>query len=348
MLISPGRHALGAALPLALIALLAPGAGTQGSAPPQAIKPTLATGTLGIVSSAHPLATEAGLEILKAGGNAFDAAVAVAAALNVVEPQNSGIGGYGTILLYDANARRVRFLNASGRIPLAVDSDAYRAPTPGYMENRRGAKAVSTPGNLHAWEAMARTYGMLPWPRLLAPAVRLAEEGFPLGPAGYRAIAAAWPSFPPNARAVYGVDGAPLLGGSRLVQKDLAASLRLIQGQGAAALYGGRLGKAVDGAMRAANGFLSIKDLESDRAEWYEPISIPYRGTQVVTASPPANAFDFLVRLGMMSRFDVRALGHNTTPYLHRFAEVTKHGFWARLRYAGDPEMAPPPLPMLL
>jgi len=319
--------------------------------PPHPVQPAaeaLATATRGMVSSAHPLATEAGLEILRAGGNAFDAAVAVAAALNVVEPQNSGIGGYGTILVYDANARQARFLNPSGRIPRAVNSDVFRAPTPNYLENGRGAKAVSTPGNLHAWEAMSKTYGMLPWGRLLAPAVKLAEEGFRLDSAGYRVIAAAWPSFPPHAKGIYGVEGAPIVEGTRLVQKDLAASLRLVQAQGAAALYGGPLGKAVDRAMREAGGFLSVKDLEADRAEWFDPISIPYRGVQVVTASPPANAFDFLVRLGMMSRFDPAALGHNTVPYLHRFAEVTKHGFWVRLRYAGDPDVNPPPLQMLL
>jgi gamma-glutamyltranspeptidase len=105
-----------------------------------------AVGTHGMVSTAHPLATDAGLAVLQDGGNAFDAAVAIAAALNVVEPMMSGIGGYGTILSYSADEERVRFLNPSGRIPAGTDSDAYRAPTSNYRENRRGAKAVSTPG----------------------------------------------------------------------------------------------------------------------------------------------------------------------------------------------------------
>ena len=108
-------------------------------------RPTPATSRHGMVSSAHPLATEAGLEILRAGGNAFDAAVAVAAALNVVEPMMSGMGGYGTILVYSVSEGRLRYLDSSGRIPKAVDPDVYRAPTPGYRANRRGAKAVSTP-----------------------------------------------------------------------------------------------------------------------------------------------------------------------------------------------------------
>ncbi len=107
-----------------------------------------AVGSKGIVSSAHPLATQAGLDILSKGGNAFDAAVAIAAALNVVEPMMSGAGGYGTILVYDAQNQKVRFLNCSSKIPVAVNSDLYRSPTPNYEQNRRGAKAVSTPGNV--------------------------------------------------------------------------------------------------------------------------------------------------------------------------------------------------------
>lgn len=108
--------------------------------------------TNGIVSSAHPLATEAGIDTLQKGGNAFDAAVAVAAALNVVEPMMSGIGGYGTILVYHKDSDRIRFLDSSGKIPAAVDADVFRPPTAGYKENRRGPKAVSTPGNAPAWE----------------------------------------------------------------------------------------------------------------------------------------------------------------------------------------------------
>ena len=315
-------------------------------APADASRPVV--GTRGMVSSAHPLASQAGLDILRDGGNAFDAAVAIAAALNVVEPENSGVGGYGTIMVYDAVKHEARFLNPSGRIPVAVDSDAFRAPTPNFEENRRGAKAVSTPGNLHAWEALSKTYGRLPWARVLTPAIRLAEDGFVLSEASARTIGGAFASFPPHARAIYGLGGRALKAGERLVQRDLAHSLRLIGNEGAAAVYGGPLGDAIDRAMRQAGGFLSMKDLQADRAEWWAPIRITYHGFDIVTASPPANTFDFLVRLGMMSRFDPVALGHNTTAYLHRFAEVTKHGFWVRLRYAGDPDVNPPPLAMLL
>ena len=216
--------------------------------------PAPGEGRSGLVSSAHPLATEAGLEILEAGGNAFDAAVAVAAALNVVEPPMSGLGGYGTILLYEASGGRVRFLNPSGLIPRGVDSDVFRAPTPDYEANRRGPKAVSTPGNLHAWEAMSTEHGTLPWARLFEPAIGLAEEGFALDEGAAELLARAFPAFPPHAQAIFGAEGRPLAAGERLVQKDLARSFRLVAAEGAGVLYGGALGQAIDEAMRGSGG----------------------------------------------------------------------------------------------
>jgi len=312
------------------------------------IAPEPAAGTQGMVSSAHPLATEAGIEILKQGGNAFDAAVAVATMLNVVEPTMSGMGGYGTILVYDAAKKQVRFLNSSGRIPAGVDSDVFRPPTPDYRENRRGPKAVSTPGNVHAWEAMSREYGKLKWSVLFAPAIKAAEEGFRLDTGLAAMIGRAFESFPAHAKRIYGRDREPLTEGERLVQQDLAASLRLVAENGAGVLYGGRLGKAIDEVIRRTGGFLRMEDLKNDRAEWWEPIHITYRGCEVYTSSPPATSFCSLVRLGLMSRFDVKAMGRNSLDMLHVFCEATKHAFWCRLRYAGDPEVGPPPLAKLL
>src|SRR5262245_43010084 len=122
-----------------------------------------AEATHGMVSSAHPIATEAGLAVLRAGGNAFDAAVAVATTLTVVEPYNSGIGGYGLVLVYDAKAQRARVLNMSGRIPRGADPAAFRPPTPDYRANRTGARAVSTPVNALGWETLWKGYGSRPW-----------------------------------------------------------------------------------------------------------------------------------------------------------------------------------------
>src|SRR6516164_7232615 len=155
-----------------------------------------AVGTRGMISSAHPLATQAGLEILEAGGNAFDAAVAVAATLNVVEPMMSGMGGFGVTLLYDAEKGVLRCLDASGRFPAATDADVFRAPTANHLENRKGAKAVSTPGNAKHWETLAKEYGKLPWARLLAPAIKLSEDGFLISAHTAKHIQSEFAAFP--------------------------------------------------------------------------------------------------------------------------------------------------------
>jgi len=301
-----------------------------------------------MVSSAHPIATETGLEILKKGGNAFDAAVAIASTLNVVEPMNSGIGGYGTILVYDAKKEEIRFLDSSGKIPSAVDSDVFRKPNPDYKKNRYGPKAISTPGNVNAWEAMSKAYGKLEWKKLFLPAIKAAEQGFFLDERIRERIMHSYDSFPEHAKGIYGKNGRALGPGEKLIQKDLAASLRLIAEEGAKAVYGGKIGKAIDKAVQQAGGFLTFGDLVKDRAEWWEPIHITYRDCEIYTASPPSTAFPSLIRLGIMSRFDVAASGHNSFDMLHRFLETTKHAFWCRLSYAGDPEINPPPLEKLL
>lgn len=302
----------------------------------------------GMVSSAHPIATEAGLEILRKGGNAFDAAVAVAAALNVVEPMMSGVGGYGTILIYDAKKSQIRFLDSSGKIPVNTNPDAFRKPTPGYEENRRGPKAVSTPGNVNAWAVMSKTYGVLEWSLLFRPAIKAAQEGFILDKRIAALIKNAFSDFPDHAKAVYGKKGKPWSEGETLVQQDLADTLSLIAREGPKILYGGNLGKRIAAEMKRSGGFLSLKDLLDDKAEWWQPISIQYRGYEVYTASPPSTAFPSLIRLGLMSRFDVGKPGHNSLDMLHKFIEVTKFAFRCRLQYAGDPEVKAPPLDMLL
>jgi len=240
---------------------------------PSSTETEAAVASKGMVSSSNPLATEVGLEILTQGGTAFDAAVAVAAALNVVEPMMSGMGGYGTILVYAAEEGRARFLNPSGRIPRATDSDVYRAPTPGYLENRRGAKAVSTPGNVNAWAAMSREYGRLEWAALLEPATELAEDGFVLDERTARSIAGAFDEFSEYSKGFYGVAGRPLRAGERLVQRDLARSFQQVATEGPGVLHGGELGRAIDTAMREAGGFLRLEDLAENEAEWWDPIA---------------------------------------------------------------------------
>lgn len=307
-----------------------------------------AIGTRGMVSSAHPLATLAGLEILEAGGNAFDAAVTVAATLNVVEPMMSGMGGFGVILIYDAEKGALRCLDASGRFPAATNADVFRAPATNYLQNRKGAKAVSTPGNANAWEQLAKRHGKLPWPTLFAPAIKIADEGFIISERTAKHIDSEFPAFPEHAKAFYGKNGKPLQVGDRLVQKDLARSLRLLATQGARAIHGGELGEAIDKTMRETGGFLRIEDLKRNEAEWWDPVSIDYRGYQVAASPLPNNAWNGLYRLGIMSRFDVAKLGRTSPAYLHRYAEATKLAYAARLQHAGDRDHNPPPLDRLL
>ena len=307
------------------------------------VAPADAPAASGIVSSAHPIATEAGLEILARGGNAFDAAVAIASTLNVVEPMMSGMGGYGTIMVYSADTGSPYYLDASGKIPVGVDPDAYRAPTPNYMENRVGPKAVSTPGATHAWQAMHERFGALPWAGLLQPAITAAEEGYVLDEriAGY--IGYAFEEFSEYSKSIYGRDGEPMVAGDRLVQADLGRTLRILADEGPKAIYGGSLGAAIDNAMHESGGFLAMTDLENHEAEWWTPLHLSYRGHDIYTPSAPAGAFPMLERLGMMDRAGAEKMGHNSLAYLHTFAEITKMAYWDRLAFSTDPDIGKPP-----
>ncbi len=307
-----------------------------------------AVGTNGMVSSAHPLATRAGLEIMEDGGNAFDAAVAVAASLGVVEPMMSGVGGYGAIVVYSTEERRTRFLEVGSRTPASLDPSVFRPPTPGYAENRCGARAVATPGNLNAWETMWEDYGEAEWQRLFQPAIGYADRGFPLDQETSAWLGSEYAAFPAHAQEIYGPTGVPLAAGERLVQDDLADSLRLISEEGFDALYEGRLGAAMAAAAQNGGGFLSEEDLRRNRAEWRETIGLDYRDHRVVTAAPPSTAWAALVRLGMMDRYDAGPADHNTTAYVHAATEISKRVSTTTRRFAADPEKAPTPLGRLL
>ena len=230
-----------------------------------------ATGTAGMVASAHRRATEAGIEILELGGNAFDAAVAVASTLTVVEPMNSNIfGGYGTLIIYDAERGELRYLDNNGRFPKATNSDVFREAS-NLQDMMRTAKAVSTPGNLHGFEALWKEHGSLEWADLWEAAIFHADEGVgvtaPLG----RAIAGAWEHFSDRAKEIYGAGGQPFAEGDWLGQHELAASMRTVAAEGAAALYGGSIGEAVIAEIERRDGFLAMADLVE-----HEAFTTPY------------------------------------------------------------------------
>lgn len=300
----------------------------------------LAEGRKGMVSTAHPLATEAGLDTLRQGGNAFDAAVAIAATLNVVEPENSGMGGFGLILIYDASKKHVRTLNASGRIPKHLNRDAFDK-----KDNRRGAKTTTAPVNVRAWEQLSKNYGKRPWTSLFSHAIAAAENGFPLTrPIPEQAFA----DFPAEAKTIYGRNGKPLAAGDKLVQRDLGQSLRKVAAQGPDVIHGGELGRRIAAELQRAGSFVTLEDIAESRPEWSDPISIDYRGYQVFSAAPPANSFAALVRLGLVSQWDMKNPGPESPLFWHRWAEALKHGEWCRLRYAADPDITTAPLARLL
>jgi gamma-glutamyltranspeptidase / glutathione hydrolase len=306
-----------------------------------------AVGTNGMVSSAHPLATRAGLEILDDGGNAFDAAVAVSAALNVVEPMMSGVGGYGAIVVYDAGKGETRFLEVDSRTPAALDTSIFRPPTPNYQENRCGAPVVATPGNLNAWAAMSEEHGDLEWDRLFDPAIRYAENGFVVGDELAGWLGSEYGAFPAHAQAIYGRNGTPLVAGERLVQQDLAGSLRLIADRGAGVVYGGELGQAMVSEVAGRGGYLSLEDLRANRAQWRKTIGIDQGGYRVVTASRPATSWGALVRLGTLGQFEMGPSDHNSVSYVHALTEISKRAFTQSTRYTA-PETGQADLELLL
>ncbi len=293
----------------------------------------------GAVASAHPLATKAGLDILQKGGTAFDAAIAIASTLNVVEPTMSGIGGYGTILIYDSKTRRIRYLNSSGRIPFETNSDLMRPPTAGYRENRIGAKSVSTPGNLHAWEAMHKAYGKMKWSQLFQSAITYAEKGFIVNQQLENFIWESSSQFSTYTKAFYTKKGFVLKVGDTLIQQDLAKTYRSIARNGVNDFYSGSIANAIDKTMREREGFLRKNDLEKDKAEWYDPIHINYKGYEIYTASPPSNAFAAFISIGLMKDPRFSSITWNSKEYFHLFAEITKQSYTGRLRYSFDPEI---------
>lgn len=303
---------------------------------------------LGSISSAHPLATEAGMSVLQKGGNAFDAAIAVAATLNVVEPMMSGIGGYGTILIYNAKDESIKYLNPSGRFPAESNSDLMRQPTPNYLKNRIGPKSISTPGNLNAWEEMSNKYGSLPWEELFEPAINLAENGFTLDKRTAGNIKYAFEEFSSYSKGFYGNNDKALKEGDLLIQKDLAKTFNLIAKEGVHSFYHGEIADKINQQMIEVGSFLRKHDLEINTAEWWDPLMMEYRGFEVYTASLPANSFAAFVNLGLMKQFQPGEFEHNSADYLHHFAEMTKESYKARLAYSFDPEVRIAPIDSVL
>jgi gamma-glutamyltranspeptidase / glutathione hydrolase len=292
-----------------------------------AYRPTV-MGRRGAVASAHPLASMAGIEMLLAGGNAVDAAVAVASTLNVVEPFMSGAGGIGLMLISRGAERHV--LDFIGRAPRAAD--AARCTDD---ELVGGPKSCATPGNLGGWLAALERFGSMDRQRVLAPAIGHAERGVPLTFKNVEFFEQARATLGRSKEAarLYLGQGAPRAG-AITTYKELATTLREVAEGGADAFYRGPIAARIARAVGEAGGWLTEADLADFTPEWREPATIPYRGHRVYSMPPPFSAFQMLQTLNVLEGYDVGGWGHNSVDYLHHLIETVKLASADRLAYA--------------
>ena len=303
----------------------------------------------GMVVSSQPLASQAGLEVLKRGGNAVDATVAVAAVLNVVEPMSTGIGGDAYILIYLAKSGEIKALNASGRAPYAATLDYFRRKGITRIPDT-GMLPVTVPGALDGWAAVVERHGTMSLKELLQPAIAYAEEGFPVGEktAHEWAKSKAKLSAHPNSAANYLMNKRAPKAGEIFRQKNLGASLKKIADQGKEVFYGGELAQEIVRFSQENGGLLSLKDFKDHTSTWVEPIHASYRGFEVYEMPPNTQGITVLQMLNMLEAFDAASLGHNSASYLHHLIEIKKLAFADRDQYLADPERAPVPVERLL
>ncbi|MHB1006287.1 MAG: gamma-glutamyltransferase [Chloroflexota bacterium] len=301
-------------------------------------------GRNGMVAAGHPLAAGAGVAALRQGGNAVDAAVAVAVALNVVEPQMSGIGGDGFIMIFSRAKGKPTIVNATGAAPLAATRAAYRDGIP-----LKGIRSVSVPGLADGWLAAHARYGRLALPTLFATAVDLAANGFPVSHklAEYIAAEPGLVSFP-SSRVVFAPEGRPLCAGEMLFQRDLARTLSRLAEEGAEVLYRGELARAIVACSERHGGLLTVEDLAAVHCRWQEPIETDYRGWTVFNAPPNSSGHALLEMLNLVEGFDLAALGCNSAAAIHVMVEAKKLAFADREAYLADPEWVEVPVAGLL
>jgi len=317
-----------------------------------------AHGFNGVATSNHTLASAAGMEMLAAGGNAIDAAVAMQFALTVVEPMMVGLIGGTTchIRLADGSHRIVDGMSA---VPLSGHPTMYTpiAGTPPHVydversENRLGPKAVATPGSLLAWTHALRTYGTMSLTDVMQPAIHYALRGFTVTPYLSDCIesAAAELVQDPFAADRLVPDGTPLKAGERLVQGDYGEALQLIAEEGEGALHGGPLGDLLVECMERTGGFVAERDLTDYKVVERQPIRAHYRGWEILGPPPPAASGVHIAQmLAILEGYDIAALGFGTVETLHLLAEVLKIAFADRAAASGDPDFVDVPIEKLL
>jgi gamma-glutamyltranspeptidase/glutathione hydrolase len=316
-----------------------------------------ASGGRGMVVSNHPLASSAGAEMLAAGGNAIDAAIATLFALTVVEPMMVGLigGGMAHIRLADGSHRVV---DGQSTVPGSVRPDTYRV-RPGAApemfdsvgnENLIGPKSVATPGSLKAWCETLRNYGTMSLADVMQPAIRHAARGYRVTPYLHECISdSASTMFRDKPiSAIYFRNGTPLKAGDWVVQSEYAETLKLIARDGESALYGGPLGDILADYMQARGGFVTRDDLASYKTVERAPVRAFYRGWEILGPPPPAASGVHITQmLNILEGYDIAAMGFGTAETIHLLAEVLKIAFADRTAASGDPDYVDVPVERL-
>jgi gamma-glutamyltranspeptidase/glutathione hydrolase len=301
------------------------------------------------IATSQPLATAAGLAVLERGGNAIDAAVTAAIVLTVVEPNMTGVGGDLFAMVWSARDKALQGLNASGRSGSLMTRDALASR--GRTRVGQGIEAVTVPGALSGWAALLEKYGTISLADALAPAMAIADNGFPVTPI----IASQWAAEASLLRRDAGAAATLLVDGQRAPKAgewfrnpDLARTYREIAASGPAYLYGGPLGRRIAEFTQAKGGFLTPEDFAAHQVEWVQPISVPFKGYRLWELPPNSQGVAALEMLRLLEPYDLAAMGHNSAAYLHHLIEAKKLAYADIEYYVGDPAFMKEPVDRFL
>ena len=314
-------------------------------------------GLSGAAGTAHPLATLAGIEMLKRGGSAVDAAVAMNACLGFLEPTSSGIGGDCFVMLWDPAQQKVVGLAGSGTSPRALTLEIARAHAPNGALPKLGAVTVSVPGAVDAWWTLHQRYGRLRWAELFQPAIDLAEHGAPVPDViayyirinleTFRRAGAAIEEVQ-NALRTWAPDGHPPAAGRLFRNPDLARTYRMIAEGGRDAFYEGEIARTIDAYFRRIGGWLRREDLAAHHSEWVEPYATDYRVATVHALGANTQGIATLQMLNMIERFDMAGFGFQSPLSIHVAAEAKRLAYEDRARFYADPHFARVPVEWLI
>ena len=314
-----------------------------------------AVGNKWMVSSAHPLATKAGIKILESEGNAFDAAIAVASTLNVVEPFMSGMGGIGVALVHIAKTNEVKVLDFSGKTPSNTHLDLFKNPTIQEKHNQKhvgtsGPRTALIPGNLAGWHEIHEKYGTKPWASLFKDAISHATSGYKVTPFAEKIMAGASERLSEMGSISQLSDDNSQLpkAGSKIYAHKLAESLRKVSEFGPKVFYEGEIAEKIAVGCEENGGQINIEDLRKYKPEWKEPIDIIYKDHIIYGAPPNSTAFQILQTLKLLELLEIGQFSQESPDFLHLFLESAKLAVSDRIEYAGDPIKNPVPVDKLL